>query len=241
MWQCPTVVPEHVFYTGNVNDTCYEFLPVQVDGDLLFNVPGTPDLIPHSPTVDCHEAVPFIIKTGENEYRSASGIKHVQTVPSTLIGASAAEEVRFFVFNSTDVGAPNMWTTTTSMISHYATKLFEFQQVQEKLNLAVSLHSWSSTYSADDFGPGVKRVVNEFGDFVADGIEIEHGIFSSFLLGPVQFVVNAVIGLALTIGFIYLLGLFHKYVGFGVFLVPPKKLYELIVFLLRCCCCPAKK
>ncbi len=53
IWECRNITPDVVHWSGRVRNVCYKYVPVEYQKRLRFISPGSRDLVPPSPVVDC--------------------------------------------------------------------------------------------------------------------------------------------------------------------------------------------
>src|SRR3569832_4243 len=83
IYQCHQVTPSYTCHDYQVGNKCYKFLPVKLDDKIYYVIPGTSDLIDHSPIVDCAHQNPGIFWNGTGCY-NLPGEAIVHTVPTNL-------------------------------------------------------------------------------------------------------------------------------------------------------------
>jgi hypothetical protein len=86
IWQCRQVIPTHIYWNQTLNDKCYDYLPVEIDNETMFVVPGSRDVIAEAPPVSCAHHVSVVYyhannRTNKTQWQSSSGPIHVAQVP----------------------------------------------------------------------------------------------------------------------------------------------------------------
>lgn len=199
VWPCKSVNLTHVYKNYKINNTCYKYLPVIVEGKIYFSTPGGRDLFLSTPTVDCHHYTTGIFKT-EKGWVTNMGPTHVSRVPMDLTWRPKLTVSPF--------EAPTLFHDRLSfspvMFNFFNNYVYRAQQLELIVSRLVS-HTASSSLEPDTIypmlsgvGAGVKSSLEGYGNAFSNIIEsTEHDAASGLRLllrCPFQILLNIVIG-----------------------------------------------
>ncbi len=212
IWKCRQVLASTVYWDYKVNQTCYQYLPIQVNGSLFFAVPGSKDLVAEAPSIDCnHHHHGVYLKEGQ--WHSAQGPIHVSVIPIEVVWQGHWKPFSFdtpVLFHDKLAGI----ISTFGTFKTYVTKLEQLHGITTRLI------DYTASFSTD---PRIVRnaiagIGEGIGDmFVGAGTGLEHvlrgagqgigELVNGLLKGPMQLVLNiilCVLVIAVILGFLYL-------------------------------------
>jgi len=199
IWPCKTVEPTVVHYNYKVGHICYQFLPVEVDGKLLFAAPGGQDLQTDSPQADCNHHFVGVYKEN-GTWRSHSGAVHVSFIPFEI---DWNETINIFQFRAPPIFHDQLAVETRLNIAAMRNSIYKTHRLEQMMHKLIN-------YTAEmSFDPetlyqaiaGTGKAVGEISERYSKAVG---GLFSTavnsttngintLLKGPLQALINMVI------------------------------------------------
>ena len=217
IWQCRRVYPNKFYWDYKINNTCYAFVPVDLQGEYWFIVPGTTDLVNTAPEIPCEHHTKGIFKINEqfrsqgaSEYRSTTGYIHVVEVPVELSWKNLWTPFTFnapAVFHDKVSGLMSSLSMLSSYVHHthkLDRKLAGLVNYTAELSLDPSIIRNAIEGLGEGVGnlfssaaTGLEHVIHDIGHTTGD-------LLSSILKGPLQGILNFLFILILIFAFFYL-------------------------------------
>jgi hypothetical protein len=199
--KCHQRVVDHEYDDFKVGDTCYEYMPVSIDGRVMYVRPMSRDLVDTSPKVDCHHRLPvYTMKNGQ--WHTQTSAVQVTTVPTHLLFASRWRPFLMAppaAFHADLAGA----TSLVQLQGEQMSRMAELEQSMEKVRSQVTEASGSDI--GDTIAEGVEETELLVENVVANAVSSASSMASKALTAvedelekPFQFI-RMVIVLVLTV------------------------------------------
>ncbi len=220
-WECRNVTPAVIHESGKVNGTCYKYTPIQIisGGQLWFVIPGSRDLIDHSPVEDCSHTTPHIFKDEKGRWHSVHGPIQVTDLPLEMVWKGLWSAFTF--------SAPSLFMNLPSRLPAFPEIQTQFQRLQKIEAVMHRLINYTAEMSLDPavihntitgIGMGIGKVLEGSGKALGHTISgVASGIgslFNKLLKGPLQLLLNVVIIGAVVIGIVFI---FVKFLPWRIF------------------------
>jgi len=209
VWPCKIVHASRVYRDYKIGNLCYRYLPVEVDGKLYFASPGGRDLVTVSPTVDCHHQSTKIYKVN-NVWATKSGPIHVSSIPMDLTWRPKVKTTSFdapVLFHDRLAYSPNSF----NFFQNYILRTEQLELLTSRLinyTSSTSIDPDTIYKTLSGVGTGVKSSLEGYGNAIGHIIEsTELGAangLSSLLRGPLQILLNIIIGVLVLVAVGYL-------------------------------------
>ncbi len=207
-WSCRNVTPTVIHINGNVNGTCYQYTPVQIQPEdgLLFVSPGSRDLIDSSPKQDCGHASLHLFQDENGNWFSADGLVHVTELPIEIQWKGLWDA---FTFNAPSLFQNHLAGFLTTFYSprYHSLRVYEIERTLDNLvnyTASMSLDPLVLASSIRGVGEGIGSVLSGAGSaigHVVTGIGSGiGGVLDGILKGPLQIILNIlIIGVVLVV------------------------------------------
>lgn len=145
IWKCRSVTPSFTFWNQTINQTCYEYLPVVIENQLKFVVPGSKDLVSEAPQVSCqHHIANIYYQSFGNEadtWQTISGPVHVSEIPLSVHWKG---NWSIFSFEAPSIFHDKLadLTTHVGLLRSYVHKLLTLEDQTERLMNYTVEHSF---------------------------------------------------------------------------------------------------
>jgi len=160
IWRCRPVVPDKIFWSYQIDDLCYAYLPIQVNNETFYAVPGSRDLVKFSPVVDCNHHTVGIYFDKDIGWRTTSGKSHV--TPFTF-EVSWKGQFKMFTFDAPSFFHNQIFNIfqTLGLFQTHSFRLFELEmQFQRMMTFTANLSLDSSVVY--NFLAGSGQAANTF-------------------------------------------------------------------------------
>lgn len=199
IWECTSILPDHVYWNYTVDASCYQFLPISYNNQTWFVIPGSRDLTHNSPTVDCSERILGFYKE-DNLWRTDNGLAHITHFSLEITWHSNWSTYTFDAAplfhdymtqeNFQAIGLIRNYMFKTTMIEN---------QLQRVMNYTASLSLNPNVVAEFLKGTGEflldasKSIGNSFERIIITGTSNILSTADKLLTGPFQFVINIVV------------------------------------------------
>ena len=198
VFECQQVVPDKIYWNYRINNTCYEYVPATIQGQVWFIAPGSHDLVAYSSKVDCNHHISGMYQD-ERGWRTENGPIHVSSVP-----AEAAHKGFWqpFTFSSPPVFHDKLAgiVSTVGQLKSYVFRVARLEgQLSVLTNYTASLSLDPSTVreAIAGIGEGIGQALEGAGQAVETVIGgVANGVGSlvnSILSGPLQAIINVAV------------------------------------------------
>ncbi len=211
-WTCRNVTPSVIHLNGCVNNTCYQYTPVQLDpnGPLLFVSPGSRDLVDSSPVQECGHASAHLFKGDDGNWYSAHGLVHVTELPLEVHWKGLWDA---FTFNAPSLFHNQLSRFVSSFYQprYHSHRIYKLEQTLEHLvnyTASMSLDPSVVGNAIRGMGEGFGAVLSGAGSAIGHTISgVSSGvtnIFNGLLKGPLQMILNILIVAFILFGLIFI-------------------------------------
>ena len=229
IWKCKQVSPQKFYWDYKFNNKCYEYVPVKVNSELWYIIPGTFDLTQTALEVPCEHHIKGLFKTtthdldGSAQWESTTGFVHVTEVPLEM---SWKGHWQPFTFNTPTIFHDKIAgvVSSISMLRSY------FRHIHILDNKFAGLVNYTAEMSTNphiirDTLTGIGQGLGNAFSGIGTGLEhVIHGttegtgnLVSSVIRGPLQAFLNTALIVTLTALLVYGLYLFIRHIAWPKF------------------------